>query len=161
MVRPGQVVCPTMAILTSKHDIQRVLMTSRRLAVLGAHHEPARAAFYVPDYLSRHGYTIIPVNPRLVGTILFGEPVRPSLADAGEVDAVVCFRRASDLPAHLEEILAMAPRPRVVWLQLGIVHRGFEAALAEAGFEVVEDRCMLQDHRLFIPADALPVERER
>lgn len=150
-----------MSILTSTHDIQRVLMTSRRLAVLGAHHETARAAFYVPDYLSRHGYTIIPVNPRLVGTTLFGEPVRSSLAEAGEVDAVVCFRRPSDLPAHLDEILAMAPRPRVVWLQLGIVHRGFEEALVEAGFEVVEDRCMLQDHRVFMPVDALPATRER
>lgn len=150
-----------MSILTSTHDIQRILMTSRRLAVLGAHYEPARAAFYVPDYLSRHGYTIIPVNPRLVGTTLFGEPVRPSLAEVGEVDAVVCFRRASDLPDHLAEILAMVPRPRVVWLQLGIIHRGFEEALVEAGFEVVEDRCMLQDHRLLVGPGALPVERER
>lgn len=150
-----------MGILTTSNDILRVLTTSRRLAVLGAHHEPARAAFYVPDYLRRHGYSIIPVNPRLVGTSLWGEPVRSTLAEAGEVDAVVCFRRASDLPGHLEEILAMSPRPRVVWLQLGIVHRGFAASLVEAGLEVVEDRCMLQDHRLLLAADALPVERER
>lgn len=150
-----------MSILSTTNDITRVLVTSKRLAVLGAHHETARAAFYVPDYLWRRGYTIIPVNPRLVGTTLWNEPVRAHLAEAGEVDTVVCFRRASDLPGHLEEILAMSPRPRVVWLQLGIIHRGFEAALVEAGIEVVEDRCMLQDHRLLLASGALPVERER
>lgn len=150
-----------MGILTELRDIRRVLTTTRRLAVLGAHREPARAAFYVPDYLARHGYTIIPVNPRLVGMTLFGEPVRQSLLEVGEVDAVVCFRRASDLPGHLEDILAMAPRPRLVWLQLGIVHRGFADALLQAGIEVVEDRCMLQDHRLLLGDEALSAERER
>ncbi|HRE89212.1 MAG TPA: CoA-binding protein [Myxococcota bacterium] len=149
-----------MGTLEDPQELRRVLLTARRLAVLGAHSEPARAAFYVPDYLSRHGYTVIPVNPRLVGTTLFGEPVRSSLAEVGEVDAVVVFRRASELPGHLEEILSMAPPPRVVWLQLGIVHRGFTGALLAAGFEVVEDRCMLQDHRLLL-ADALPAELAR
>lgn len=138
-----------MAILKSQTDIAHALTRSKRLAILGAHHEPARAAFYVPDYLVRHGYEVIPVNPKLVGMTLFGEPVRKTLADAGPVDMVVCFRRSDDLPAHLPEILAMAPRPSIVWLQLGIIHHPFAQALVEAGLDVVQDRCTLQDHRLF------------
>lgn len=139
-----------MGILTSTSDIIRVLDTAKHLAILGAHHEPSRAAFYVPGYLARHGYRVVPVNPRLVGTELWGEGVRATLAEVGGVDAVVCFRRADDLPGHLPEILAMAPRPRVVWQQLGIINRSFSMALVDAGFDVVEDRCMLQDHRIFL-----------
>lgn len=137
-----------MGILTSMSEIAGVFERAKRLAILGAHHEVTRAAFYVPDYLFRHGYRVVPVNPRLLGTILWDEPVRATVADVGAVDAVVCFRRAEDLPGHLPEILAMNPRPWVVWQQLGIINPSFSAALVDAGIEVVEDRCMLQDHRL-------------
>jgi predicted CoA-binding protein len=145
---PRPCIVSVMAILDTWSDIAHALTRSRRLAVLGAHHEPARAACYVPEYLARHGYQIVPVNPRLVGMTLWGEAVRRSLAEAESVDMVVCFRRSDDLPHHLPEILSMRPRPAIVWQQLGIANRAFSNSLVAAGLDVVEDRCTLQDHRL-------------
>jgi predicted CoA-binding protein len=102
----------------------------------------------VPSYLAEHGYRVIPVNPRFAGQTLYGERVRAALAELGEpVDIVDVFRRAEHLPAHLPDLLAMAPRPRLVWLQSGIRHPGFARALIAEGIEVVQDRCTMADHR--------------
>src|SRR5947208_1068375 len=83
--------------------------------------EPDQAAYYVTEYRHDEGYRISGVNPQFVGQEHFGEKVRATLAEIGEnIDIVDVFRRAQDIPAHLEDILAMKPRPRVVWFQLGI-----------------------------------------
>jgi len=138
-----------MAELNRDEDLARVLSNARVIAVLGAHDEPGRAAFYVPDYLHDEGYRVLPVNPLLAGRELWGEPVRRSLAElTGErIDLVDVFRRPSALPDHLPELLAMQPRPSVVWFQLGIRNDGVARQLVEAGFDVVQDRCTLADHR--------------
>jgi predicted CoA-binding protein len=129
-------------------QIDAALRAARVVAVLGAHHEPSRPAFYVPDYLHQQGYRILPVNPGLAGRAIWGESVRSSLAGIGEpVDIVDVFRRPDQLPAHLDDLLAMSPRPRLVWLQQGIRHDAFAAALVAAGIDVVQDRCALVDHR--------------
>lgn len=87
------------------------------------------------------GYRILPVNPAFAGQTLFGETVVASLAELpAACDMIDVFRRPEALPAHLDEILALAPRPRTIWLQLGITHARFTAALVAAGFDVVEDR---------------------
>lgn len=128
--------------------IRRILETSPTVAVLGAHHEPQRPAFYVPDYLHRQGYRILPVNPSLVDQQLWGEPVRASLTEIDEpVDLVDVFRAAWNLPPHIPEVLEMSPRPTVVWLQLGIRSDVFGEAMAAAGIEFVQNRCTLADHR--------------
>ena len=137
-----------MAELQSLPEIEGVLRAARTIAVLGAHHEHARAAFYVPDYLYGQGYRILPVNPALVGKTLWGQPVRASLAELGEpIDLVDVFRRPDLLPGHLGDLLAMSPRPRLVWLQLGIRNDAFARAVQDAGIDVVQDRCTLADHR--------------
>jgi len=141
-------------LLTRLDDIRERLAAAETIAVLGAHHETQRPAFYVPAYLYRMYYRVLPVNPRLAGTTLFGETVTASLAELpAPCDLVDIFRTPSALPGHFEEILALGPeargRARVIWLQLGIVHRVFRDALVHAGFDVVEDRCTLADHRLF------------
>jgi predicted CoA-binding protein len=129
-------------------DLRHVLSQARVIAVLGAHHEAHRAAFYVPEYMHQQGARVLPVNPQLVGRTLWGEPVRATLAELGApVDVVDVFRRSELLESHLDDLLAMAPRPRVVWLQQGISHPRFSARLRAEGIEVVEDRCMLADHR--------------
>ncbi len=128
--------------------IRRILETSPTVAVLGAHHEQRRAAFYVPDYLHRRGYRILPVNPGLVGQELWGEPVRASLTDIDEpVDLVNVFRASWNLAPHIPEVLGMSPLPTVVWLQLGIRSDAFGEAMTEAGIEFVQNRCTLADHR--------------
>ena len=139
-----------MAELTATADIVNALRDARTIAVLGAHEDPARPAFYVPDYLFKQGYRILPVNAMLAGKTLWGQPVRASLAELGEpVDIVDVFRRSEAVPGHLDDILAMSPRPRLVWLQLGIRNDAFARDVQAAGIDVVQDRCMLADHRAF------------
>jgi hypothetical protein len=134
--------------VTNEADVRGILTSARVVAVLGAHPSRERPAHYVPDYLHTVGARILPVNPQFAGQTLWGEPVRASLTEIGEaVDVVDVFRRPELLPGHTAEILGMKPLPRVVWLQSGIRNDAFAAEIARAGIEVVQDRCMLADHR--------------
>lgn len=137
-----------MAELTTNPEIAAVLRSARTVAVLGAHEQPQKPAFYVPDYLHGQGYRIVPVNPLFAGKVLWGERVRGALAEIGEpIDVVDVFRRPELLPGHLDDLLAMSPRPKLVWLQLGIRNDAFARAVQDAGIDVIQDRCMLADHR--------------
>lgn len=128
--------------------LREILAASPTVAVLGLHVEPEKAAFYVPEYLHDEGYRIIGVNPQFVGQTHFGEKVRATLAEIGEpVHIVDVFRRAQDIPSHIEDILAMKPRPSVVWFQLGIKNEEAAAVLEAAGITVVQNRCTLADHQ--------------
>jgi predicted CoA-binding protein len=128
-------------------DLRSLFATTRRIAVLGAHRDPWKPAFYVPEYLHQSGYDIRPVNPVLVGDSLWGQPVRATLGEVGAVEMVVVFRRSELLPAHLPEILDMQPLPRCVWLQSGIRLASFAKILEEHGIQVVQDRCSMVEHR--------------
>ena len=128
--------------------LREILTRSPTIAVLGAHRQPEKAAFYVPEYLHDEGYRIIGVNPRFHDIELFGERVRDTLAEIAEpVDAVDVFRRAERIPQHVEDILAMKPRPRIVWFQLGIRNDEVARILEAAGITVIQNRCMLADHQ--------------
>ncbi|MES2643682.1 MAG: CoA-binding protein [Myxococcota bacterium] len=148
-------------VLTTTEEIRAVLERSRVVAVLGAHSDPGRPAFYVPDYLHGVGARILPVNPALVGQTLWGEPVRATLSELGvPVDVVDVFRRSEALAGHLDDLLGMNPAPAVVWMQQGIRDDVVAARLVAAGIDVVQDRCMLADHRRMglgrITAGAIP-----
>jgi uncharacterized protein len=138
-------------LIDDDEGLRLILQKARSVAVLGAKSHPAEPAWYVPAYLAARGYRILPVNPRLAGEVVHGAKVVRSLADLSEpVDVVEVFRRPQFLPGHAEEILALAEVPGVVWFQLGI--RSAEAAqrLAQAGVRVVQDRCMMPEHRRLI-----------
>ena len=129
-------------------EARDVLQAAKTIAVVGVSAAPEKPAHYVPEYMHQQGYRIIPVNASMAGQTAFGEPVRSSLAEIREpVDVVDMFRRAEHLEGHLEDILAMNPRPKLVWLQLGIRNDDFTKKLLETGIEVVQDRCLLADHR--------------
>jgi len=123
--------------------IARVLEYSRRIAVLGIKMEAAQPAFYVPQYAQKVGREIVPVPVYYPdATEILGERVyRTVAAVPGAVDMVNVFRRARDIPPHVDDIIAK--KPRAVWFQLGI--RNDEAAerLARAGIDVVQDRCLM------------------
>lgn len=128
--------------------IREILGSSPTIAVLGVHHEPEKAAFYVPEYLHGEGYRIIGVNPAFAGRTLFGQPVRATLTEIDEpIDMVDVFRRPDAIPDHVEDILAMKPRPKVVWFQLGIRNDDAARVLEAAGITVVQNRCTLADHQ--------------
>jgi uncharacterized protein len=131
--------------------LTRILREARTVAVLGAKARPGEPAYYVPAYLAREGYRVVPVNPTLVGTTILGEPVVPTLAElTGPVDVIEIFRRPEYLPGHAGEILALPWRPAAVWFQLGIRNDTAAARLAQAGIRVVQDRCMMPEHRRLI-----------
>ncbi len=149
-----------MAALINDARLREILTASPTIAVLGIHHEPEKAAFYVPEYLHDEGYRILGVNPAFAGQTLFGEPVRATLAELHEpVDIVDVFRRSDAVVDHVEDILAMKPRPKVVWLQIGVKNDDAAKILEASGITVIQNRCTLADHqRLGLGA---PVVRER
>ncbi len=138
-------------LLTSDDEIRALVRSLRRVAVLGIRAEDAadRPAHYVPAYLAHAGLTILPVAVRDPGVpTILGQPVYRAVADApGPIDVVDVFRRAEDIPPHLPDILAA--RPRAVWFQQGIRNDAAAETLARAGIHVVQDRCLMVDHRRF------------
>ena len=135
-------------LLESPAGIHRLLERTHRIAVLGIKIESWQPAFYVPEYAERAGFEIVPVPvyyPEV--TEILDHPVYRRLSDVpGEVDLVNVFRRAQDIPQHVDDMIAK--KPRAVWFQLGI--RNDEAAerLARAGIDVVQDRCLMVELRL-------------
>ena len=128
--------------------VREILSGSPTVAVLGIHRDPEKPAFYVPEYLHDEGYRVLGVNPRFAGETLFGEPIRATLRELPEpIDLVDVFRQAAAIPAHLDDLLAMSPLPRVVWFQLGIRNDAAAKRLEDAGIVVVQDRCTLADHQ--------------
>lgn len=134
----------------SLHDLHDVLATPKRVAVLGAVTKPHRAAFYVPEYMQRQGWTVVGVNPLRAGQPWLGSTILRTLDEAGPVDVINVFRRSDALADHREELLA-AGAP-LVWFQLGIRDDEVASSLREAGIRVVQDRCLLADHRALIGA---------
>lgn len=133
---------------TTNTRLRELLERTKTIAVLGASGRDGRPANYVPAYLSERGYEILPVSPRWRGQELFGRETVAALGDLEqEVDLVDVFRRSEDLPAHLPELLAMRPLPKAVWFQLGIRNDDVADALRAAGVDVVQDRCIMVDHR--------------
>lgn len=132
-------------------DALRTLLSEiRTIAVLGIKEGPREDAWRVPAYLQEQGYRILPVNPKLEQVL--GERCVPRLADLRETpDLVDVFRAAAHLPAHVDEILALPRPPRAVWLQLGIRDPASTARLEAAGVDVVEDRCLMVEHRRLAP----------
>jgi predicted CoA-binding protein len=131
--------------------IGELIRTSRRIAVLGIKTEKQanQAAYYVPAYLKSAGAEVIPV-PVYYPDVqeILGAKVFRRLADVpGPVDIVDVFRRPSDIPPHLQDIMAL--RPRAVWFQLGIRNDEAALTLAQAGILVVQDRCLMVDWKRF------------
>ena len=136
-------------LVSDAEGIARIVRECRRIAVLGIKTEAQRdrPAFYVAEYMARAGYDVVPVPvyyPEV--TRILDRPVYRTVRDVpGPVDMVDVFRRPSDIPPHVDDILAA--RPRVVWLQLGIRHEQAAETFARAGIQVVQDRCLLVEHR--------------
>lgn len=131
-------------------DLARILTSSHVVAALGAHPEPKKPAHFVPAYLHEQGYDILPVNPVYPEAHLWGRTPTATLAELRRpIDVVDVFRRSDHLSAHVPDILAMNPRPRVVWFQKGIRNDDVARRLVEAGIDVVQDECMLALHKKF------------
>ena len=131
-------------------SLRRLLTQVRVIAVVGAKDAPGQAVDRVGRYLIKAGYDVIPVHP--VRKNVWGLTTYPTLADIPRpVDMVNVFRAPQYCPDHAREALAMSPRPKVFWMQLGIRSEEAAALLAEQGVIVVEDACLMVDHARVFP----------
>ena len=139
--------------LLDESGIERVLRTSRRIAVIGASSKPHRASNDIFRYLRSVGYDVVPVHPndRMVDGVTCYRTLEEAVAATGPVDIVDVFRRAEFCPGHAREAVAVGAR--CLWLQLGIVSAEAGRIAADAGLEIVMDRCIKVDHRRLPPAE--------
>lgn len=126
--------------------LRRILQQTRTVAVVGASAKRSRPSYEIYSYLLSTGqYEVFPVNPTI--TDIDGARVYPRLADLPVVpDLVDVFRRFDELPSVLAETLALAPRPKTLWLQQGLWHDQVGREAQAAGLQVVMDRCLMVDH---------------
>lgn len=138
--------------LSTDDEIRELLRSTQEIAVLGIKPEThaMQPAFYVTKYMQDAGYKIIPVPVYYPDvTEILGEPVFRDLREIpGERDMVNVFRRPNDIDKHIEEIIAA--KPKSIWFQLGIRNDAAARAFTEAGIDVVQDRCLLVEHRALL-----------
>jgi predicted CoA-binding protein len=121
-----------------------ILKDYKTIAVVGLSSNPARASYEVTDYMQSAGYRIIPVNPK--ETEVLGAKSYARLEDVpGKIEIVNVFRRAEDVPPVVESAIRVGAK--VVWMQLGIENRAAAERARAAGLLVVEDACILVEHR--------------
>lgn len=136
-------------LIESNEGIRRLLAQTRRIAVLGIKTEEhsSQPAYYVAEYLASAGLEVIPVPvyyPQ--ATEILGRKVYRKLTEIPEeIDLVNVFRRSEDIEGHVEDILAK--QPRAVWFQSGIRNDVVAGQLAKAGIKVVQNRCLMVEHR--------------
>jgi predicted CoA-binding protein len=135
---------------TDVPTLRRLLQQCRRIAVVGVSADWNRPSHFVAKYLIEHGYTMIPVNPKYPQVL--GRPCYPDLAtarrEAGPIDLVDWFRRASDLEPIARDAVAIGAG--CLWMQLGVINEAAAALARAAGLQVVMDRCVKIEHaRLF------------
>lgn len=132
-----------------QNDIDIALAGTRRIAVLGIKTEAQanQPAFYVPAYLVDAGFDVVPVPVYYPETSeILGRKVYRRLCDIpGTIDLVDVFRRPQDIDAHLTDIVAK--KPKAVWFQLGIRNDDAAQVLRDAGIAVVQDACLMVEHR--------------
>jgi predicted CoA-binding protein len=136
-------------LIDDKAAVAELVASTKRIAVLGIKTEAQsfKPAFYVPHYLASAGFDIVPVPvyyPQV--TEVLGRRVYRRLIDIpGEIDVVDVFRRSEHIPLHIEDMLAK--RPKAVWFQSGIRNDEAGETLARAGIKVVQDMCLMVEHR--------------
>ena len=127
--------------------MQRVLGQARTIAIVGLSANPLRASNFVGFYMKRHGYRVIPVNPR--ETEIFGDRSYASLAEVPEPVGIVNVFRAPDaLPEIATE--AVAANAGALWCQFGVINEEGARIAADAGLAVVMDRCLKVEHARYI-----------
>jgi len=136
-------------LLETSDEILEAIRLTKTIAVLGIKPESrsGQPAFFVPKYMADHGYDVIPVPVYYPDvTEILGRPVFRHLGEISRpIDMVDVFRRDHDIPPHVADLIAC--RPKFVWFQLGIRNDETAEELARAGIRVVQDRCLMVEHR--------------
>ena len=123
----------------SREDISEILKNYKTVAVIGMSKNPDKDSYRVPEFLSKKGFKVIPVNP--TADEIMGQKSYKRLTDVPvSVDIVDVFRPSEDIPNYVEDVIKK--KPKVFWEQLGIHNEEAEEKIASAGIKVVYDRCM-------------------
>ena len=126
-----------------ERTIQQILHTAKTIAVVGLSPNPLRPSYFVAFYLQRHGFRIVPVNPK--ETEILGETSYPSLsAIPFPVDVVDVFRAPEAVPPIAEEAVQIGAK--ALWLQFGVISPEGAAIAERGGLAVVMDRCLKVEH---------------
>ena len=141
--------------LTAYQDpltIQRVLHTAGTIAIVGLSNNELRASYFVGYYLKRHGYRVIPVNPR--ETEILGEKCYPSLLDVplvdgqSPVDIVNVFRAPDAVPGIARDAVSIGAG--TLWCQFGVISAEGAKIATDGGLTVVMDRCLKVEHARYV-----------
>ncbi|MGH3211149.1 MAG: CoA-binding protein [Trebonia sp.] len=128
-------------------SIQRVLHTAKTIAIVGLSSNQLRASNFVGYYLMRHGYQVIPVNPR--ETEILGEKSYPSLLDVPvPVDVVNVFRAPDALPGIAREAVTIGAG--TLWCQFGVINAEGAKIAEDGGLTVIMDRCIKVEHARYV-----------
>lgn len=122
--------------------IRGILNTVKTIAMVGISPKENRPSYFAFKYLLERGYRVIPVNPGQAGKEILGQKVYARLSDIPEpIDMVDIFRASQHALPVVEEALTLAPRPQVIWMQLGVRNDEAAAKAEAAGMKVVMNRC--------------------
>jgi uncharacterized protein len=129
-------------------DIAHILAHCRTVAVVGLSPKAHRDSFRIAQYMQAQGWRIVPVNPAAQVTQILGETVYPNLLEAAkhtQIELVNVFRNSADVPPVADEAIAVGAQ--ALWLQLGIEHEAAAQKARAAGLRVVQNKCLLVEHR--------------
>ena len=126
-----------------ERKIEATLLAARTVAIVGLSPDPLRASYFIGYYLKRHGYKIVPVNPK--EKEILGEKSYPSLKDIPfPVDVVDVFRRPDAVPAIAGEAVAIGAK--ALWMQFNVISPEAAKIAEDGGLTVIMDRCMKVEH---------------
>ena len=132
--------------------IQNILSGGRTIAVVGLSPKTHRASYEVAEYMQTQGWRIVPINPAAQVTQILGETVYPNLIEAAKhvtIDLVDVFRNSEDVRPVADEAITIGAK--ALWLQLGIVNEAAADKARSAGLQVVQNKCLLVEHRRQVP----------
>jgi len=127
-------------------DADFILAHCRTVAVVGLSPKSHRDSYRVAQYMQAHGWKIVPINPH--ASSILGETAYPSLVEAAHhhtIELVNVFRNSEDVPPVVTDAIAIGAK--AIWLQMGITHARAADQARAAGLRVVQDQCLMVEHR--------------
>ena len=136
----------------SHEDVKEILTKYKTVAVVGLSRDPSKYSYVVADYLRKHGFTIIPVNPfteEVMGLKSYKNLLEVPVEVQKTIEIVDIFRPSTDVPLTVEQAVQLRKLhgvPHVIWMQLDIINEQAAEMARKAGMKVVMDKCMMREH---------------
>jgi len=136
----------------SREDVKEILTKYKTVAVVGLSRDPSKYSYVVADYLRKHGFTIIPVNPfteEVMGLKSYKNLLEVPVEVQKTIEIVDIFRPSADVPPIVEQAVQLRKLhgvPHVIWMQLDIINEQAAEMARKAGMKVVMDKCMMREH---------------